>query len=93
MGVLIHQPEATLPLVLSEMVRTSRQYVLCGEYHASETIEVGYRGHEGALFKRDYGRLFLDRYPILRLVRSGFLGKDEGWDNITWWLFEKSDTP
>src|SRR6478672_11406994 len=45
MGVLIHQPEETLDKVMSEMVRASKKYVFCGEYHDSETVEVHYRGH------------------------------------------------
>jgi pseudaminic acid biosynthesis-associated methylase len=89
MGVLIHQPEATLPLVMAEMVRTSRRWVMCGEYHSEQTVEVPYRGEEGALFKRDYGRLFLELFPTLRLHDEGFLGRDDGWDDVTWWLFEK----
>lgn len=89
MGVLIHQPEATLPLVMAEMVRCSRRWVLCGEYHADQTVEVAYRGQEGALFKRDYRRLFLDLFPGLRARGGGFLGRDEGWDDVTWALFEK----
>src|SRR5207302_8261843 len=44
MGVLIHQPEATLPLVMSEIVRSSRRWVMCGEYFAEATTEVAYRG-------------------------------------------------
>lgn len=89
MGVLIHQPDATLPLVMSEMVRASSRWVLCGEYFAPETEEVAYRGEAGALFRRDYGRLFAELFPELRLHEAGFLGKDEGWDEVTWWLFEK----
>jgi hypothetical protein len=27
----------------------------------------------------------------LTLRDSGFLGRDEGWDDVTWWLFERSD--
>jgi pseudaminic acid biosynthesis-associated methylase len=88
-GVLIHQPETTLPLVMAEVVRTSRRYVLALEYHANETVEVPYRGHEGALFKRDYGRLYAELFPELELVESGDLGKDEGWDEVTWWLFRR----
>jgi pseudaminic acid biosynthesis-associated methylase len=88
MGVLIHQPESTLPLVMSEMVRCSQKWILCGEYHAESTTDVPYRGHDGALFKRDYGRIFLDLFPELRLVERGFLGRDEGWDDVTWWLFD-----
>jgi pseudaminic acid biosynthesis-associated methylase len=90
MGVLIHQPEATLPLVMAEMVRCSRRYVLCGEYFAEQTVEVKYRGHEGALFKRNYGGLFGEMFPELRVVESQFLGREQGWDDVTVWLFEKS---
>lgn len=90
MGVLIHQPTATLPLVMHEMVRCSSRWVLAGEYHAREEAEVAYRGHEGALFKRDYGGIFLELFPELTLVDQGFLGRNEGWDDITWWLLERS---
>lgn len=90
MGVLIHQPESTLPLVMNEMVRCSRRYVLCGEYYAADTEEVGYRGHEGALFRRDYGGILQELFPELSLLESGFLGKDAGWDDVTWWLFERA---
>jgi pseudaminic acid biosynthesis-associated methylase len=89
MGVLIHQPDSTLPLVMAEMVRTSSRWVLLGEYFAEEATEVPYRGHEGALFKRDYGKLFVELFPEWSQADSGFLGKDEGWDDITWWLFER----
>ena len=89
MGVLIHQPESTLPLVMAEIVRCSRRYVLCGEYFAEETTEVPYRDQSGALFKRDYGRIYQELFPSLRLLRRGFLGRDEGWDDITYWIFEK----
>jgi pseudaminic acid biosynthesis-associated methylase len=90
MGVLIHQPESTLPLVMSEIVRCSRRYVLCGEYHAEETTEVAYRGQEGALFKRDYGRIYQELFPELKLHKQGFLGPEEGFDDVTYWVFQKS---
>jgi spore coat polysaccharide biosynthesis protein SpsF len=89
-GVLIHQPGATLPLVMAEVVRVSRRFVLCGEYYAPQTIEVPYRGMHGALFKRDYGSLYGELFPELRLIDQGILGQAEGWDDVTWWLFEKS---
>ncbi|MCU0268688.1 MAG: methyltransferase domain-containing protein [Acidimicrobiales bacterium] len=89
MGVLIHQPEATLPLVMAEMVRASRRWVLMGEYYAATTEEVPYRGVDGALFRRDYGAIFASLFPDHRLAERGFLGRDTGWDDITWWLFER----
>jgi pseudaminic acid biosynthesis-associated methylase len=91
MGVLIHQPEETLEKVMSEMVRASSRYVFCGEYFDTETVEVPYRGHAGALFRRDYGSLFLDLFPFdLTLIREGYLSEEDGWDRVTWWLFERS---
>ena len=89
MGVLIHQPDSTLPLVMHEMVRCSRRWVLCGEYYAPSQEAIAYRGHEGALFRRDYGTLFAELFPELTLTDTGFLGKDAGWDDVTWWLWEK----
>lgn len=89
MGVLIHQPESTLPLVMAEIVRCSRKYVLCGEYYSEQTVEVPYRDQEGALFKRDYGRIYQELFPELQLRTTGFLSKAEGWDDVTYWLFEK----
>jgi len=89
-GVLIHQPLEELPHVMAEIVRCSSRYVLCGEYYAEELVEVPYRGQEGALFKQDFGGLYLREYPELQQVDTGFLPASEGvWDDITWWLLEK----
>jgi pseudaminic acid biosynthesis-associated methylase len=90
-GVLIHQPDETLPLVMSEIVRCSRKYVLASEYFAETKTEVPYRGHSGALFKRDYGGLYQTLFPELKLLNKGFLPKSEGWDDATWWMFEKTN--
>lgn len=89
MGVLIHQPESTLSLVMAEIVRCSRRYVFCGEYYAEQTTEVLYRGQTRALFKRDYGRLYQEFFPELQLCKQGFLSREEGWDDRNYWLFEK----
>jgi spore coat polysaccharide biosynthesis protein SpsF len=89
-GVLIHQPVALQPVVMSELVRTSRRYVLCGEYHADTLEEIPYRGQTGALFRRDWGALYEELFPELTLVERRFEAKgDGGWDDITFWLFEK----
>lgn len=90
MGVLIHQPDISLPRVMAEMVRCSARFVLCGEYFAPEQAEVPYRGQHGALFKRDYGGLFRQMFPELQLADTGFLSRDEGWDDVTWWLLERT---
>jgi hypothetical protein len=74
---------------MSEIVRASRRYILCGEYFAAEETEVPYRGHSGALFKRNYGRLYQDLFPDLDLIEEGFLPRSDGWDDVTWWLFKR----
>jgi spore coat polysaccharide biosynthesis protein SpsF len=88
-GVLIHQPADSLMQVMAEVVRVSRRYVLAGEYFAATPEEVEYRGVQGALFKRDYGSMYLANFPELELVKHGFLSRADGWDNIDWWLLEK----
>jgi pseudaminic acid biosynthesis-associated methylase len=88
-GVLIHQPPAALPAVMTEIVRCSRRFVMCGEYYAPEPTEVEYRGQTGALFKRDFGGLYQQLFPALALRKQQFLSKAEGWDDVTFWMFEK----
>ena len=91
MGVLIHQSPPVLPLVMSEIVRCARRYVLCGEYYAEQVTEVPYRGQRGALWKRDFGAYYQELFPDLILRKQGFLPRGEGsWDDVTYWLFEKA---
>jgi pseudaminic acid biosynthesis-associated methylase len=90
MGVLIHQDPDDLAGVMAEVVRCSRRWVLCGEYYAAEPTEVPYRGLPGALFKRDFGALYEERFPELRLEERGFLPRGDGsWDDVTYWVFER----
>jgi len=90
MGVLIHQSSEELEQMMSEIIRCSRRWVLCGEYFAEQEEEVPYRGESGALFRRDYGAIYQRLNPELRLAERGFLarGPDSSWDDVTWWLFE-----
>ena len=89
MGVLIHQPPDVLPIVMAEIVRCSSRFVLCGEYFSIEPTAVAYRAQTGALFKRDFGGLYQALFPDLRLRKEGFLSKAQGWDDVTYWMFEK----
>ena len=89
-GVLIHQPDSTLPLVMSEIVRVSKRFVLALEYAADDTVVVPYRGQDRALFKRDYTSLYRELFPDLKLIDEGFLGRDEGWDDTTWCLYART---
>jgi pseudaminic acid biosynthesis-associated methylase len=88
-GVLIHQSEDSLPGVIDELVRCSARFVLWAEYHAPATEEVPYHGIAGSLFRRDYGSIFAELHPELRVVDSGFLDRDAGFDRVTWQLLER----
>ena len=88
-GVLIHQPETTLPIVMAEIVRCSSRFVLWAEYHADATEEVPYHGQAGALYRRDYGAIYRELFPELRPVENGFLAPEDGFDRVTWQLLEK----
>jgi pseudaminic acid biosynthesis-associated methylase len=89
-GLLIHVPDATLPVVMGEIVRCARRWVFCGEYHADEPAEVEYHGQTGVLFKRNYGRLYQELFPEIRLREEGFLTKEQGFDRVTYQVFERS---
>jgi len=89
-GVLIHVAPDDLGRMVDEIMRVSRRYVLCIEYFSHEPTEMQYHGHGGYLFKRDFGRFYLDRFPGLRVLDYGFLWQPiDSSDNSNWWLFAK----
>jgi pseudaminic acid biosynthesis-associated methylase len=88
-GVLIHIAPESIGFALDEIYRVSRRWIAAIEYDAPVEQEIEYRGHAGALWKRDHGAAWLARYPDLRLIRSLELGADLGYDTCTAHLFEK----
>lgn len=89
-GVLIHQPLDMLEKCMSEIVRVSKKYVLAIEYFDPSFKEIPYRGNERALFKGDYGRMYMDLFPQLKLIGGGKIPLSKCWDDVTYWLFEKT---
>jgi pseudaminic acid biosynthesis-associated methylase len=84
-GVLIHIPPAALERTMRQLIDLSGRYVLAVEYHTDEgEEEVEYRGHSGALWKRNYGKLYQDMG--LRLLSTGEAG---GFDQCEFYLLEK----
>ena len=91
-GVLIHLPPESLPDVYDKLVAASSRYVMVCEYYNPSPVEVSYRGHEHALFKRDFAGEILDAHPALRLVDYGFTyhrDPQHPLDDSTWFLMEK----
>jgi len=89
-GVLIHVEPGRLVATLDEIHRVSSKYILAAEYFSPRPEALTYRGQDGLLFKNDFGGLYMDRFPDLKLMDYGFFWKRvSGIDDITWWLFRK----
>jgi pseudaminic acid biosynthesis-associated methylase len=88
-GVLIHIGPEQLGTALDEIYRVSRRWIVAIEYDHPTELEIEYRGHGGALWKRDHGKAWRDRHPDLIERASGFLGADDGYDDCTFHVFEK----
>lgn len=91
-GVLIHIHPDNLLANMSRMFEYSQKYILIGEYFNRTPVMLEYRGEKDKLFKRDFGKLFIENFPV-KLVDCGFLWgyiyDAAGFDDITWWLFKK----
>jgi pseudaminic acid biosynthesis-associated methylase len=96
MGVLIHIHPDQLLQHMARMHALSSRYVLMGEYFNHTPTMIEYRGQNDRLFKRDFGKLFVENFDV-SVVDYGFLWGTEfdaaGFDNINWWLFEKRQSP
>jgi pseudaminic acid biosynthesis-associated methylase len=92
MGVLIHIHPDNLLKVMGQMFKHSKRYILMGEYFNRTPIAIPYQGQEDKLFKMDFGKIFLQNFHV-NVIDYGFLWghifDKAGFDDITWWLFEK----
>src|SRR4029079_15520344 len=82
-GVLIHIAPDSLGRALDEMHRVARRWIAAIEYDPPLEQEIEYRGHAGALWKRDHGAAWQARHPGLRLVRRLELSAEHGYDDST----------
>ena len=89
-GVLIHISPDDLGRALDELYRVTSRWLIVIEYDHPDEVEVAYRGHDGALWKRDHGAAIAGRFPTLREVASGPLGAADGYDDCTFHVFERT---
>lgn len=91
-GVLIHIHPDQLLDNMKKMFLYSKKYILLGEYFNRTPVMIEYQGEKNKLFKSDFGKLFLENFNV-KLLDYGFLWGHQydqaGFDDITWWLFEK----
>ena len=90
-GVLIHISPQDLPRALDEIHRCSKTYIWGFEYYAPEVTEVNYRSHRELLWKMDYARTYLERFPDLELVREQRLRYLENANVDTVFLLRKKE--
>jgi pseudaminic acid biosynthesis-associated methylase len=90
-GVLIHMPPERLPEVYDLMYGATERYLLVAEYYNPRPETITYHGQEQRLFRRDFAGEILDRFPDVRLVRTGFAYHRGPFpqDDLTWFLMEK----
>jgi pseudaminic acid biosynthesis-associated methylase len=92
MGVLIHINPDQLVEHMEKMYEYSKKYILIGEYFNRTPVSIEYQGETDRLFKRDFGKLFMENFRV-KVLDYGFLWghiyDKAGFDDITWWLFEK----
>lgn len=91
--MLIHINPEYLEQMYDVLYKSSRRWILVGEYYNPTPIEIAYRGHEGRLFKRDFAGELMDRYPLLKIVDYGFVWHRDAQfplGDMTWFLMEKS---
>jgi len=70
-GVLIHINPDNISKALDEIYRCSNSYIWGFEYYAPEGYKmIQYREKEELLWKTDFSKLFLDRFPNLCLMRK-----------------------
>jgi pseudaminic acid biosynthesis-associated methylase len=88
-GVLIHIAPADLGRAMDEMYRVSKRWIVAIEYDDTVETEIDYRGHAGALWRRDHRAAWIARHPDLVCVYSELLGEADGYDNCTAHVLEK----
>jgi len=92
MGVLIHIHPNNLKENMEKIFQHSKKFILLGEYFNRTPLSIEYQGQKDRLFKRDFGKFFLESFNV-SLVDYGFLWghvyDQAGFDDITWWLFAK----
>ncbi len=82
-GVLMHVIPEDMRRAVQELWRVTKKFLLIIEYYAPEELSIIYRGHEDLLWKRDYSIWGKN------LIKTGQLDKASGFDNCTYWLFQK----
>lgn len=68
--LLMHIAPSDIAIALGELHRCSSRYIFAYEYFAEDWTEVNYRGQDQLLWKNNFAKLFLDKFPDLKLIKE-----------------------
>lgn len=92
-GVLIHIHPDNLLTSMQKMYDLSKRFIILIEYFNRTPVTIEYRGEQNKLFKCDFGKAFIENFPV-KLIDVGFLWghiyDSAGFDDVTYWVFEKN---
>jgi len=86
--VLIHIAPENIKSAFKKIYKASNKYILALEYYWPTVKPLEYRGLKNALWKQDFGALWLKNFD-LEVIDTGYLDARDGFDRLTWWLFKK----
>jgi len=72
-GVLIHISPSNIVQALKEIYRCTNRYIWGFEYYADEYTEITYRQHHNLMWKANFAKLYLDKFPGLELLKEKHL--------------------
>ncbi len=90
-GVLIHISPEDISSAIREIHRCSKRYIWGYEYFSEEYTSIPYRGQDDLMWKTNFSKLYLDKFPDLRLVKEKKIAYLENDNRDVMFLLEKTD--
>lgn len=69
-GVLIHINPSNLNNAIDNIYRVSKRYIWGFEYYAEKNTPISYRSRSDLLWKNNFMKCYMDRYPNLTVVKE-----------------------
>ena len=69
-GVLIHISPSSLPNIMKEIHRCTKDYIFGFEYYSEKPTEIEYRGHRDLLWKASFAEMYLELFDDLTLEKE-----------------------
>jgi pseudaminic acid biosynthesis-associated methylase len=69
-GVLIHISPSSLPNIMKEIHRCTKEYIFGFEYYSEKPTEIEYRGHRDLLWKASFAEMYLELFDDLTIERE-----------------------